>query len=105
MFEHTRILSFPQRYASLSGRSSLSHHNSIPLSVHSSPASLSLEFTDPRTPPPAGLQYKSSPLVSVVTSSPIKAEPAVVTHRPKTEAKPEIRPDTVYDEEDAYGGI
>ncbi|KAI0251448.1 hypothetical protein BJV78DRAFT_1282505 [Lactifluus subvellereus] len=38
--------------------------------------------------PPAGLQHKSSPLV---TCSPVQAEPAK-------------RPDTVYDE-DAYGGI
>ena len=110
VFEHTRIPSFPPtlpeiRVPERSFSPVTSYEFSIPLSVHSSPSPLSLEFTDLRTPPPAGLQYKSSPLVSIVTSSPIKAEPAVVTHGSKTEAKPEIRPDTVYDSEDAYGGI
>ena len=110
VFKYARIPSFsptlPEiRVPEQSFSPVTSYEFSIPLSVHSSPSPLSLDFTDLRTPPPAGLQHKSSPLVSVVTSSSIKAEPAVVTHAPKTVVKPEMRPDTVYDDEDAYGGI
>ncbi|KAI0251437.1 hypothetical protein BJV78DRAFT_1282494 [Lactifluus subvellereus] len=36
----------------------------IPSSVHTSPSPFSLEFTDLRTSPPAGLQHKSSLLVT-----------------------------------------
>jgi hypothetical protein len=61
----------------------------VPLSVHNTPSPFTLEFKDLRTPPPARLKYKTSPLA---TSSPVEAEHAK-------------RPNTVYDEEDAYGGI
>ncbi|KAI0251475.1 hypothetical protein BJV78DRAFT_1211895 [Lactifluus subvellereus] len=93
-FQHTRIPSSPPtlpeiRVPERSFSPVTSYEVTIPSSVHNTPSPFSLEFTDLRTPPPAGLQHKSSPLV---TSSPVQAESAK-------------RPDTVYDEEDAYGGI
>ncbi|KAH9971668.1 hypothetical protein BGW80DRAFT_1319117 [Lactifluus volemus] len=71
----------------------------IPQSVHNTPSPFSLEFKDLRTPPPAGLKFKSSPLASSAETQP------TATKEPKAEAKAVKRPDTVYDEEDAYGGI
>ncbi|KAI9440720.1 hypothetical protein H4582DRAFT_1490190 [Lactarius indigo] len=79
----------------------------VPLSVRNSPSPLSAEFSDLRGPPPSESNYKSSPLA---TSTPMRAQeqPTVIPREPKTGAAPTNRPDTVYtlyDEEDAYGGI
>ncbi|KAI0277001.1 hypothetical protein BGY98DRAFT_1187464 [Russula aff. rugulosa BPL654] len=77
----------------------------VPLSARESPSPFSVEFSDMRTPPPAGLKFTSSPLA---TSTPTSAEPTVIPHDQKAEAISSKRPDTVYtlyDEEDAYGGF
>ncbi|KAH9000492.1 hypothetical protein EDB92DRAFT_2111070 [Lactarius akahatsu] len=79
----------------------------VPLSVRSSPSSISAEFSDLRGPPPSEPNHKSSPLA---TSTPMRAQEqsAVIPREPKTGAAPANRPDTVYtvyDEEDAYGGF
>ncbi|KAH9167357.1 hypothetical protein EDB89DRAFT_1997782 [Lactarius sanguifluus] len=79
----------------------------VPLSVRSSPSSISAEFSDLRGPPPSEPNYKSSPLA---TSTPMRAQeqPTVIPREPKTGAAPANRPDTVYtvyDEDDAYGGF
>ena len=107
-FQQTRIpslpptlpeISVPQR--SFSPVSSLEFP--VPLSVHNSPSPFSAEFSDVRGPPPAESNYKSSPLA---TSMQVQA--SVIPREPNTEAAPDNRRDTVYtlyDEEDAYGGI
>lgn len=79
----------------------------VPLSVRSSPSSISAGFSDLRGPPPSEPNHKSSPLA---TSTPMRAQeqPTVIPREPKTRAAPANRPDTVYtvyDEEDAYGGF
>ncbi|KAI9507674.1 hypothetical protein F5148DRAFT_1376386 [Russula earlei] len=77
----------------------------VPLSARESPSPFTVEFSNLRIPPPEGLKYKSSPLA---TASPVQDQPASIPRDPKTEAEPAKRPDTVYtlyDEEDAYGGI
>ncbi|KAI0058978.1 hypothetical protein BV25DRAFT_1178347 [Artomyces pyxidatus] len=69
----------------------------VPSSVHASPSPFSTNFGDVRAPPPAAVLNRSSPLAS---------PPA--TPRPHAEEPQAKRPDTVfslYDEEDAYGGI
>ena len=73
----------------------------VPLSARETPSPFSVEFSDVRTPPPAGLRHKSSPLAS---SSPTEAQPTVI---PRANAGPSKRDTvyTLYDEEDAYGGI
>ncbi|KAH9020484.1 hypothetical protein EDB84DRAFT_1678901 [Lactarius hengduanensis] len=61
----------------------------VPLSVRSSPSTISAEFSDLRGPPPSEPNHKSSPLA---TSTPMRAQeqPTVIPREPKT-----------YDEEDA----
>jgi hypothetical protein len=102
MFEQTRISSNPPtlpeiRVPERSFSPAASFELPVPLSARESPSPFSVEFSDVRTPPPAGLKFTSSPLA---ISTPTSAEP--------TEAKSSKRPDTVYtlyDEEDAYGGF
>jgi len=102
MFEQTRISSNPPtlpeiRVPERSLSPVASFELPVPLSARESPSPFSVEFSDVRTPPPAGLKFTSSPLA---ISTPTSAEP--------TEAKSSKRPDTVYtlyDEEDAYGGF
>ena len=76
----------------------------VPLSVHNSPSPFSAEFSDVHGPPPTTSNYKSSPLA---TSTVMPAQATVVPCEPKSDGAP-TRPDTVYtvyDEEDAYGGM
>jgi hypothetical protein len=79
----------------------------VPLSVHNTPSPFSVEFSDVGGPPATESNYKSSPLA---TSTPMQAhaQASIIPREPKTEVTPTKRPDTVYtlyDEEDAYGGI
>jgi hypothetical protein len=109
LVEHTRVASTPPTLPeiqvperSFSPVASLEFP--IPLSARETPSPFSLEFSDARTPPPAGLKYKNSPLAA---SSPTQAQPAVTHRGPKTEVESSKRDTvyTLYDEEDAYGGI
>lgn len=110
MFEQTRISSNPPTLPeirvperSFSPVASLELH--VPLSARESPSPFSVEFSNMRTPPPAGLKFASSPLA---TSSPKSVETMDIPHDQTAEAKSSKRPDTVYTlygEEDAYGGI
>ena len=83
---------------------------SLPVSAHGSPSPFRTEFGDVRTPPPVAVLNRASPLA---TSAPVQAESAEPPRRePKAEGQAQghaqKRPDTVYtiyDEEDAYGGI
>jgi hypothetical protein len=108
MFEQTRISSNPPtlpeiRVPERSFSPVASFELPVPLSARESPSPFSVEFSDMRTPPPAGLKFTSSPLA---TSTPTSIEPTVIPH--DQEAKSSKRPDTVYtlyDEEDAYGGF
>jgi len=110
MFEQTRISSNPPtlpeiRVPERSFSPVASLELPVPLSARESPSPFSVEFSDVRTPPPAGLKLTSSPLA---TSTPESAELTIIPRDQKTEAKSFKRPDTVYtlyDEEDAYGGI
>jgi hypothetical protein len=110
MFEQTRISSNPPtlpeiRVPERSFSPVASFELPVPLSARESPSPFSVEFSDMRTPPPAGLKFTSSPLA---TSAPTSAEPTVIPHDQKAEAISSKRPDTVYtlyDEEDAYGGF
>ena len=76
----------------------------VPLSARDTPSPFSVEFSDLRTPPPAGLKHKSSPLAS---PSPTQAQPTVIPREAKADAASSKRDTvyTLYDEEDAYGGI
>jgi hypothetical protein len=76
----------------------------VPLSARDTPSPFSVEFSNTRTPPPAAVKHKSSPLAS---SSPTQAPPTVIPHEAKADAEPGKRDTvyTLYDEEDAYGGI
>jgi hypothetical protein len=108
MFEQTRISSNPPtlpeiRVPERSFSPVASLELPVPLSARESPSPFSVEFSDVRTPPPAGLKFASSPLA---TSTPTSTEPTVIPSDQK--AKSSKRPDTVYtlyDEEDAYGGF
>lgn len=111
MFEQTRISSnpptlpeirVPERSFSPVGTGSF--ELPVPLSARESPSPFSVEFSDVRTPPPAGLKFTSSPLA---TSTPTSGEPTVIPHDQNAEAKSSKRDTvcTLYDEEDAYGGI
>ena len=99
MFQQPRITSTPPtlpeiRVPERSFSPVASFELPVPLSARESPSPFSVEFSDMRSPPPAGLKFTSSPLA---TSTPAQAE----TENPK-------RPDTVYtlyDEDDAYGGF
>jgi len=110
MFEQTRISSNPPtlpeiRVPERSFSPVASLELPIPLSARESPSPFSVEFSDVRTPPPAGLKFTSSPLA---TSTPTSTGPTVIPSDQKAEAKSSKRPDTVYtlyDEEDAYGGF
>ncbi|KAF8498492.1 hypothetical protein F5888DRAFT_1802691 [Russula emetica] len=111
MFEQTRISSNPPtlpeiRVPERSFSPVASLELPVPLSARESPSPFSVEFSDMRTPPPAGLKFTSSPLA---TSAPTSTEPNVIPPgNQKAEAKSFKRPDTVYtlyDEEDAYGGF
>jgi len=110
MFEPTRISSNPPtlpeiRVPERSFSPVASLEFPVPLSARESPSPFSVEFSDMRTPPPAGLKFTSSPLA---TSNPSLAEPTVIPRDQEAEDKPSKRPDTVYtlyDEEDAYGGF
>ncbi|KAF8273145.1 actin-domain-containing protein [Lactarius quietus] len=111
-FQQTRIASLPPTLPEISvPERSFSPVASlefpVPLSVHNTPSPFSVEFSDARGPPPNMSNYKSSPLA---TFAPLQAqaEATVIPREPKSEAAPTTRPDTVYtvyDEEDAYGGI
>jgi hypothetical protein len=108
--EQTRISSYPPtlpeiRVPERSFSPVASIELPVPLSARESPSPFSVEFSDMRTPPPAGLKFTSSPLA---TSAPTSTEPTIIPRDQKAEAKSSKRPDTVYtlyDEEDAYGGI
>jgi hypothetical protein len=110
MFEQTRISSNPPtlpeiRVPERSFSPVASLELPVPLSARESPSPFSVEFSDVRTPPPAGLKFTRSPLA---TSTPASAEPIVIPSDQKAEAKSSKRPDTVYtlyDEEEAYGGF
>lgn len=110
LFEHTRIPSIPPtlpeiRVPERSFSPVASFELPVPLSARESPSPFSTEFSDLRTPPPAGLKFRSSPL-AVPTPQPVQT--TVKTQEPKTKAEPAKRPDsvyTIYDEDDAYGGI
>jgi len=107
MFQETRISSTPPslpeiRVPQRSFSPVASFEFPVPLSARESPSPFSIEFSDVRSPPPAGLMFTSSPLA---TSTPTQAEPTTI---PREESEHRKRPDTVYtlyDEEDAYGGI
>ncbi|KAI9453402.1 hypothetical protein BJY52DRAFT_1189624 [Lactarius psammicola] len=111
-FQQTRIASLPPTLPeihvperSFSPVASLEFP--VPLSVRNSPSPLSAEFSDLRGPPPTESNYQSSPLA---TSTPMQAQAqaTVIPREPKNGAASTNRPDTVYtmyDEEDAYGGI
>jgi hypothetical protein len=110
MFQETRISSTPPslpeiRVPERSFSPVASFEFPVPLSARESPSPFSVEFSDVRTPPPAGLKFTSSPLA---TSTSTQAESTTIPHEPKAEAEYRKRPDTVYtlyDEEDAYGGF
>jgi hypothetical protein len=110
MFEQTRISSNPPtlpeiRVPERSFSPVASLELPVPVSARESPSPFTVEFSNVRTPPPAGLKFASSPLA---TSTPTLTEPTVIPSDQKAEAKSSKRPDTVYtlyDEEDAYGGI
>lgn len=110
MFQHPRVSSTPPtlpeiRVPERSFSPVASLEFPVPLSARETPSPFSVEFADARTPPPAGLKHKGSPLA---TSSPTQAQSTAIPHEPKTGAEPAKRPAsvcTVYDEEDAYGGI
>lgn len=111
-FQQTRIASLPPTLPEISvPERSFSPVASlefpVPLSVRNSPSPTSAEFSDLRGPSPTLPTYKSSPLA---TSTPMQAQAqaTVIPREPKSEAAPAARPDTVYtvyDEEDAYGGM
>ena len=108
-FQQTRIPSLPPtlpeiRVPERSFSPVASLEFPVPLSVHNTPSPFSMEFSDVRGPPPTVSNYKSSPLA---TSTTVQAEATVIPREPKSEAA-STRPDTVYtlyDEEDAYGGM
>jgi hypothetical protein len=110
MFEQTRISSNPPtlpeiRVPERSFSPVASLELPVPVSARESPSPFSVEFSDVRTPPPAGLKFTSSPLA---TSTPTSVEPTIIPSDQKAEAKSSKRPDTVYtlyEEDDAYGGI
>lgn len=110
MFQQSRISSTPPtlpeiRVPERSFSPVASLELPVPLSARESPSPFSVEFSDVRSPPPAGLKFTSSPLA---TSTPTQAEPTTIPREPKAEAENPKRPDTVYtlyDEEDAYGGF
>jgi hypothetical protein len=110
MFDQTRISSDPPtlpeiRVPERSFSPVASLELPVPVSARESPSPFSIEFSDVRTPPPAGLKFTRSPLA---TSTPTSAKPTVIPNDQKAEAKSSKRPDTVYtlyDEEDAYGGF
>ena len=110
LFDHGRISSTPPTLPEIHvPRRSFSPVGElefpVPLSARESPSPFSVEFSDTRTPPPAGLKYKNSPLAP---SSPTQVQSTTMSRQPKTEAESAKRPDTVYtlyEEEDAYGGI
>jgi len=110
LYEHTRISSTPPtlpeiRVPERSFSPVASFEFPVPLSARDSPSPFTAEFSDLRTPPPEGLKYKSSPLA---TSSPTQDQPSTSAIPRETEGEPAKRPDTVYtmyDEDDAYGGI
>lgn len=111
-FQQTRIASLPPTLPEIYVPEHFSPVASlefpVPLSVRNSPSPLSAEFSDLRGPPPTTESYyKSSPLA---TSTPVQAQAqaTVIPREPKTDGAPTNRRDTVYtvyDEEDAYGGI
>jgi hypothetical protein len=111
-FQQTRIASLPPTLPEISvPERSFSPVASlefpVPLSVRNSPSPISAEFSDLRGPPPTLPTYKSSPLASS-TPTQAQAQDAVIPREPKSDAAPAARPDTVYtvyDEEDAYGGM
>ena len=107
LYDHTRISSTPPTLPeihvperSFSPVASLEFP--VPLSARETPSPFSVEFSDVRTPPPAGLNYKSSPLAS---SSPTQAQPTVIPRQANGESSKRDTVYTLYDEEDAYGGI
>ena len=110
MFEQTRVTSnlptLPEiRVPERSFSPVASSEFPIPLSARESPSPYSVEFSNVRAPPPAGLMFASSPLA---TSAPASAKPTVIPHETKVEAKSSKRHDmvyTLYDEEGTYGGI
>ena len=110
MFQQTRITSTPPtlpeiRVPERSFSPVASLEFPVPLSARESPSPFSVEFSDVRSPPPAGLKFTSSPLASSTYG---EAEPTTIPNEPKAEAESRKRPDTVYtiyDEEDAYGGF
>jgi hypothetical protein len=110
MFQETRVSSTPPslpeiRVPERSFSPVASFEFPVPLSARESPSPFSVEFSDVRSPPPAGLKFTSSPLA---TSTPTQVEPTTIPREPNAEAEYRKRPDTVYtlyDEEDAYGGI
>ena len=110
MFQQTRISSTPPtlpeiRVPERSFSPVASYELPVPLSARESPSPFSVEFSDVRSPPPAGLKFTSSPLA---TSTPVEAESTTIPNEPKADTESRKRPDTVYtlyDEEDAYGGF
>lgn len=110
MFQQTRIASTPPtlpeiRVPERSFSPVASLEFPVPLSARESPSPFSVEFSDVRSPPPAGLKFASSPLAS---STPTEPEPTTIPSVSRSEAESRKRPDTVYtlyDEEDAYGGF
>lgn len=109
LYDHMRISSTPPTLPEIhvpdrSFSPVASFEFPVPLSARESPSPFSVEFSDLRTPPPAGLKHKSSPLAS---SSPTQAQPTAIPHEAKADAEPGNRDTvyTLYDEEDAYGGI
>jgi hypothetical protein len=111
MFQQTRIASTPPtlpeiRVPERSFSPVASLEFPVPLSARESPSPFSVEFSDVRSPPPAGLKFTSSPLAS---STPTEVESTTtIPSEPRSEGESRKRPDTVYtlyDEEDAYGGF
>jgi len=112
LYQHSRISSTPPmlpeiRVPDRSFSPVASLEFPVPLSARDSPSPFTAEFSDLRTPPPEGLKYKSSPLAA---SSPTQDQPSAsaIPREIRTEGEPAKRPDTVYtmyDEDDAYGGI
>jgi hypothetical protein len=106
-FQQTRIPSLPPTLPQISvAERSFSPVSSldfpVPLSMHNGPSPFSAEFSDLRGLPTES-NYKSSPLA---TSTSMQA--SVIPRELRTEVAPTNRRDTVYtlyDEEDAYGGI
>lgn len=111
-FQQTRIPSLPPTLPEISvPERSFSPVASlefpVPLSVRNVPSPISAEFSDSRGPPPTLPPYKSSPL-AISNAMQAQAQATVIPREPKSEAAPPARPDTVYtvyDEEDAYGGM